>query len=122
MLRRLVDALRLRSAARKYARRLGAQLRADYGAGEHYNRAQIEASARRAQLPGGYMRLGYAGFMNETAFLELNQVETVSTYQELRAVLQRHTPARQPSSEIGTVLENQYAVGSVPSWPRFPDS
>jgi hypothetical protein len=43
--------LQLRSAARRYARALGPQLRKDFGAGPFYTRQQIGKSAARAGLP-----------------------------------------------------------------------
>jgi hypothetical protein len=107
MLARLFGALGLRLAARNYARHLGTQLRKDYGASEHYRRAQIEASVRRAKLPVMHIRFGYAGFMSEEAFLELDPTETASSYQELRSLLVRHAPRRQPSGGIEPVPEDR---------------
>ena len=47
MLARYLGRLRSRRAARKYARRLGPQLRKDYGGGAHFTAGQIPDS--RAQ-------------------------------------------------------------------------
>jgi len=61
---RMLDAffrgVRFRRAAREYARRLPAQLRKDYGAGELYTPQQIRMSAARAKLPEAYVAFGFA--------------------------------------------------------------
>jgi hypothetical protein len=116
VLKSLFGAIALRLAARKYARRLGAQLRKDYGANEHYNRAQLEASARRAKLPMGKIQLGYAGFMTEEAFLALDPAEGASVYQELRSLLLRSASSRQPSAGIEPVPEDRNIMYAA-DWP-----
>jgi hypothetical protein len=79
----------LRSAARKYARRLGPRLRRDYGASEHYTPGQIKAAITSCQLPPRYISFGYAAFMSEDAFQKLG-IE--GDYHSLRLLFHKHVP------------------------------
>jgi hypothetical protein len=79
-----------RSAARKYARRLGPRLRRDYGASEHYTTGQIKAAVMSCQLPPRYISFGYAAFMSEDAFRKLG-VE--GDYHSLCLLFLRHVPS-----------------------------
>jgi hypothetical protein len=110
MLRNFFRAMRLRSAAQKYAGRLGPQLRKDYGVSEHYNSKQIERSALRAKLPANYIQFGYAAFMNEEAFKEAVPAGSSPTYEELKSILQQY--ARNGSNFGGSepAAENSYAI------------
>lgn len=79
--------LRLRRAARTYARALPSVLLRSYGASEFYTAAQIEAAVRKAQLPPRYIAIGYATFLPEDAF---SQLGVEGDYQSLRALFRRY--------------------------------
>jgi hypothetical protein len=72
-------------------RALGPQLRRDFGAGPFYTRQQIGKSAARAGLPMRHLAFGYAGFMDAASFAALQHLDTGLTYEQLRAMLARHT-------------------------------
>ena len=114
MLDALIRRLRSSAAARGYARRLGPRLRADYGARATYTQQQIEASARRAKLPAGHIRLGYAGFMSDSAFAALHPAGSPDEYHRLRAMLREHAPARSVSAGTEPAPET-WGASSV--WP-----
>lgn len=83
----MFQSLRLRRAAKHYARHLPGALRQGYGATEFYTAQQIEAAVKKAQLPMQYIAIGYAAFLPEDAFRGLG---LDGDYQMLRALLQRH--------------------------------
>jgi hypothetical protein len=85
----MMQALRLRSAARKYARRLGPQLAKSYGPAEYYTREQIRAASLKCRLPRRYLSIGYAAFMPEEAFREIVN-NNLQDYQELRVLFLRY--------------------------------
>jgi hypothetical protein len=91
-----LEALRLRSAAKKYARVLGPDLVRDYGASETYNEAQIRAAIRKLKLPEQYAKLGFAAFMTEAEFGEL---EKGSDYNALHNLYRGFVP-HQPTGEM----------------------
>jgi hypothetical protein len=103
---------RLRLVARKYAMRLGRQLRADYAASAEYTPAQIKASANRAGLPLAYLHLGYAGFLSEDAFRALGLVGEAGDYRALRSLLQKYARGHaasagfEPAPEVGGIGVN----------------
>jgi hypothetical protein len=120
--RRLIRAVVLRSAARKYARYLGARLRKDYGSSDQYSQKQIEASVRRAKLPVENLWFGYAAFMSEAAFLELAPPRSIPRYQELNSMLRRYTQKYSPSGAFEPAPENAYVMTSLPGSPPSLDS
>lgn len=68
MLAAWIARMRLRSAARRYARRLGPRLRHDYGAGERYTPGQIRTAAARCKLPARFLCIGFAAFLPEEVY------------------------------------------------------
>src|SRR5262245_53615516 len=68
MMFELIRKIRLNLAARRYARRLGPQLRRDYGGGTDYTAGQIRTAVKKCRLPARYIKLGYAAFMDEETF------------------------------------------------------
>ena len=93
-----LDALRLRSAAKKYARSLGPQLIHDYGANETYNEVQIRSTVRKLKLSDRYIKLGFSAFMPEPEFIKL--FENADDYSLLRDLYRRFIPY-QPTGETG---------------------
>jgi hypothetical protein len=82
----LIEKIRLTRAARRYARRLGPQLRRDYGGGRAYTAAQIATAVRKCRLPARYTKLGYAAFMEEDAFRTVAGAHDWADYASLRAL------------------------------------
>jgi hypothetical protein len=113
MLRGIIERLRLRSAARRYARALPAQLRRDYGGGP-YTRAQIRGSAQRAKLPLAYVCIGYAAFLNEDAFREAADARFRDDYHALRAIFARYAPHGLRSASGGPMDSMQHSGGEPP--------
>jgi hypothetical protein len=107
--------MRLRSAARDYAARLGPQLLAGYGPGPTYNFAQIQRAVLKAGLPAEHIRLGCAMFMTEEAFAALDLSEATGGYVELLAMMQRYVPRRTVSGSFEPAPENFYAAGGYAS-------
>ena len=122
MFKRLIRAVVLRSAARKYGRYLGARLLQDYGSSDRYSQKQIEASARRVKLPVEHLWFGYAAFMSEAAFLDLAPPRSVAGYQELNSMLRRYGRKYTPSGSFEPAPENAYVMESLPGWPPNLDS
>jgi hypothetical protein len=104
----LIERHRTRAAVRRYAERLGPQLRQDYGASVEYTPAQIAASVRRAGLAEAFVRYGYAGFLGREAFALL---ELAGDYATLRAELRSHTRSRPSSSASDPPPEVAASVG-----------
>ena len=111
MLGRLVRSVALRSAARRYASRLGPCLHRDYGAGEHYTAAQIRAAAKRCRLPLHHLAIGYAAFMAESAFEEAANLE--GDYEALRRLFRRYAPAN-AAGAFEPAPESTYAQAGFP--------
>jgi len=91
-------ALSVRSAAKKYAIRLGPQLVHDYGASETYNESQIRSAVRKSKLSERYIRIGFSAFMSESEFLEI--FRGADDYTLLRDLYHRLVP-NQPTGESG---------------------
>lgn len=106
-----LDALGLRFAAKKYARRLGPQLIRDYGASETYNEAQIRAAVRRLRLPQHYIKLGFSVFLPESEFI--NIFKNADDYTLLRN-LYRSFIVYQPTGESGEAGAYQQSAGIPP--------
>jgi|GEM_PF-5757755 hypothetical protein len=108
-----INALRLRSAAKKYARNLGPQLIQDYGANETYNEAQIRAAIRKRKLPEADIKLGFAAFMPEAEFIK--RFENADDYTLLRNLYHsflHHQPTGE-SGEAGSYKENGTGFGGA---------
>ena len=63
--------LRLKRAAKDYARRLPLALAEGWGSSERYTPAQIRASVKSLKLDAGLIALGYAAFLEEPEFESL---------------------------------------------------
>ena len=107
---RALRSVRLRSAAKRYARMLGPQLASDYGASENYTPAQIQQTARRLRLPTPFLSLGYAAFLPEEDFRTVMGLTLDETYAELRELLARFESARIPTAGIEPASPNSYAM------------
>jgi hypothetical protein len=92
----------LKSAARMYNRRLGPQLRHDYGAAEFYTADQVKAAVMRCKLPLNALSIGYAAFLTEAEFAGLAGNED---YQSLRSLFMRFN-ASKPTSAFEPAPEN----------------
>jgi hypothetical protein len=106
MLGRLLQSVALRSAARKYARRLGPRLRHDYGSGEHYTAAQIRATAARCRLPSQHIAIGLAAFMPKETFEAL---AIGGDYDLLRNLFRRYVGRTRSHTTFKPAPENSYA-------------
>ena len=102
----------LRMHARRYARRLGPQLRRDYGASEYYTAEQIRAAAGKCRLSRRHLALGLAAFLPHDAFAAHCPGTTRDDYERLRISFFRHTPT-EPDLAVSPAPENSYAVGGV---------
>jgi hypothetical protein len=83
---------RLKSAARRYAGRLGGQLARDYGAGETYTAAQINASVLRAGLSTSHLIVCHAAFMTQDEFLAIYPFTTAFVFSDYRALYRSFVP------------------------------
>ena len=106
MLGRLLQSVTLRSAARKYARRLGPQLRHDYGSREHYTAAQIRATPARCRLPSQHIAIGLAAFRPKEAFEAL---ATGGDYDLLRNLFRRYVGRTRSHAAFEPAPEDFYA-------------
>ena len=102
MLKRMLERLVLRSAAKLYARRLGPQLIRDYGFSEHYTPAQIRASIERAKLPDFHIDFGYAAFLPEDSFKVVAKPSNRQDYDSLKRLMAAFRPSREPSWDEGS--------------------
>ena len=92
----LLQWLRLRSAAKRYARSLGPALLRDYGTSEFYNPQQIRATVRRLGLPAAFIDLGYAVFLPEATFDEVAIHQQNGRRRALIKLFHRHQPRHPP--------------------------
>ena len=82
--------LRLRRAAKRYARRLPPHLRRAYGAAEHYTAPQIRAATAKLGLDSRYIAFGYAAFMSEDEYASIAEHAPISVpYDEARVLIAR---------------------------------
>ena len=112
MIAGLLRGMRLRAAAKQYARRLGPQLVRDYGAGATYTAQQIRQSAVRAGLRGDCIAFGYAAFMDEAGFAALGAQEIGLGYEELRAMMLEYA-GRSASAGFMPLPENSDAFAGA---------
>jgi hypothetical protein len=113
MFRRVFQSVRLRSAARRYAREVWPRLQKDYGSGETFTVEQVRAAARRARLPDRYLPIGYAAFLPEDAFQALAGLEPIGDRESLRALFWTYADVGL-ASEFAKADENPYIIGSHP--------
>ena len=85
--------LRLRRAAKRYARRLPPQLHRSYGASETYTAAQIRTAAAKQRLDGDFLVLGYAAFLDEDLFCCIVRKLSVRlSYRQARELFMQFLP------------------------------
>jgi hypothetical protein len=72
--------LRMRRAARKYARRLGTRLASSYGSSEFYTPQQIEHAAQRCHLPMKYLKIGQAACLPHDTYFDINPDSAPAEY------------------------------------------
>jgi hypothetical protein len=106
----LIERTRLTLAARRYARRLGPQLRRDYGGGGEYTAGQIRAAVQKYRLPARHIKLAYAAFMKEDAFRTIVEERDWPAYASLRALYFEWVPLQSFSKPDAP--ENPY-IGSA---------
>ena len=110
----LLQWLRLRSAAKRYARSLGPALLRDYGTSEFYNPQQIRATVRRLGLPEAFIDLGFAAFLPEATFDEVAIDRQKGRRHALIELFRRHQP-RIPLGSWNSAENTAYV-------PGFPDN
>jgi hypothetical protein len=95
----MFEALKLKFAAKRYARKLRFQLTRDYGgSGEYdpsatYTVPQIQRAILAANLDPKYIALAYATFLSKEAFDSLREQMPVKlTYEDARAMFVRFEP------------------------------
>jgi hypothetical protein len=105
-LKRMFERRTRQSAARRYARELGARLRRDYGASEFYTVGQISTAVSACRLPARHLSLGYAAFLPEAEFRNL---VPDGDYQSERALLFRYVGSA-ASGSFAPAPENGMAL------------
>jgi hypothetical protein len=104
----LLRRLKLRRAAKRYARQLGSQLQRGYGAAEFYTPAQIRASVARLGLNPQFIALGYASFLNEEEFAALAAAMPMCIpYDEARELVARF----QSTTRFGAADHYESGIG-----------
>ena len=87
----LLERISLDRAARKYAKRLPAELHRCWGAGETYTPGQIKTAIAALKLPKRWAALGFASFLSEADFAAASQIfPTDLNYETARALFERH--------------------------------
>lgn len=82
---KLLRAMRMRSAAKRYASQLGPSLQRSFGPGSTYTPKQIQRGISDCTLDPKYIVFGYAAFLSEAEFnVYLSDVPMSLTYQEAR--------------------------------------
>jgi hypothetical protein len=82
--------MRMRRAAKQYARRLGPHLRRTYGLSDNYTPGQIRNGIDKLRLDSTYVVLGYAAFLNEASFAALaSDMPVVVPFEQGRALVER---------------------------------
>ncbi len=101
--------LKLRAAARRYARRLPAELRAGWGASKTYTQGQVDRAIGTAGLDPKYAVLGYAIFLAEEAFdAAAAPLPVRLPRDEARTLFARGLPGR--ASAVEPAAPNAYAA------------
>jgi hypothetical protein len=90
----------LHRAARTYARRLPAELQADWGASGTYTIDQVRAAIARTGGKGRYIAVAYAALLTEVDYLNVAaSLPLRLPYDVARGVFQRAKPAGDRFSE-----------------------
>jgi hypothetical protein len=90
--------LRLRAAAKRYARRLPAYLSRAYANSEVYTPQQIAHAVAALRLPSDHMALAYAAYLPKAAYDEIRAgLKLPMAYEDARAEFYRHAPDPAPS-------------------------
>ncbi len=102
-----LQTLRLRHAAKSYARKLPRFLAKGWGGSKTYTPGQIEVAVRELKLDPDYIGLGYARFLPKNEFdTLLDRMAVQVTYAEARDLFDRFSPivsAWSPDERIGPV-------------------
>lgn len=102
----MFERLRLKRAARGYARKLPRQLARDYGPSEFYTEAQIRRSVDRAALSAKFVAIGLAAYLHEEAFDALSSTMPIAIdYDEARLLFLSFLPTG-ISSGTGTPVDS----------------
>jgi hypothetical protein len=82
--------MRMRRAARQYARRLGPHLRRTHGLSDNYTPGQIRTGIDKLRLDAQYIALGYAAFLDEAGFAALaSEMPVVVPFDKGRDLVER---------------------------------
>jgi hypothetical protein len=82
--------MRMRRAAKQYARRLGPHLRRTYGLSDTYTPGQIRNGIDRLRLDSTYVVLGYAAFLDKDSFTTLaSDMPVAVPFDQARALVER---------------------------------
>ena len=99
--------LRLRRAAKRYARHLGPHLSRAYGPSEFYTPGQIRAAVAKTGLNPKFIVLGYAAFLPEEGFVAVASGAPIYIpYQDARDLVQRFRPANLLSASAKAEASN----------------
>jgi len=110
MLTAWIARMRLRSAARRYARRLGPRLRQDYGASERYTPGQIRTAAAKCKLPARFLCIGFAAFLPEEVYRATVDQAFNDDHAALRKVFRSYL-----RSNPAWHTEERYSGGNTPT-------
>jgi hypothetical protein len=106
------DWISLNRAAKRYARRLPAELRRCWGADDTYTPGQIRTAIATLKLPKQWSALGYAAFLNEADFTAMSPAApSALTYDMARQRFQRY---RGRPSSTAYAFENTVGEGNYP--------
>ena len=88
-----IQTIRLRHAAKSYARKLPRFLAEGWGGSKTYTPGQIEVAVRELKLDPSYVVLGYAQFLAEEQFdTLLDRLPVQVSYSEARELFARFMP------------------------------
>ena len=105
--------LRLRRAAKRYARHLGPHLSRAYGLSEFYTPDQIRAAVAKTGLNPKFIVLGYASFSPEEGFAAVASGAPIYIpYQDARDLVQRFRPANLFSASANAKASNFVHYGA----------
>jgi hypothetical protein len=109
----------MRRAAKRYAKRLPAEMAAGWGASEFYAPGQVKTALGHLGLHGRYEAIAYAAFLTEedfSAWASHNSAPT--TFEEARTLFERYCPRSQsgayhydPISDSTAINRNLWGAG-----------